>query len=163
VSDFIEKDGKKYYEESYITLANNNAARRGEKIKTLTAEIEQLRKIAAHVPGRIWIEAKEKAGFADFVTTKNRNSSSEGLCSKHSEVPKAGELGSGDSGELLSDKRIDEIGEDGFPPAQICPQSDKSSCPSCSNLDEKSFGQFSKFTCGECGRVVHRESYKDNG
>jgi len=37
MSDWIEHDGRKYYEESYITLANKNAERRGERIAELEA------------------------------------------------------------------------------------------------------------------------------
>lgn len=40
MSDCIEHDGKKYYEESYVILANSNAQRRGERIAELEAERE---------------------------------------------------------------------------------------------------------------------------
>jgi hypothetical protein len=42
MSDHIESDGKKYYEESYLALANNTASRRGERIAELEAENERL-------------------------------------------------------------------------------------------------------------------------
>ena len=45
MSDWIEKDGKKYFEEGYLILANNNAARRGRKIKELTYEVKQKQQI----------------------------------------------------------------------------------------------------------------------
>lgn len=34
------------------------------------AELERLRKIAAHVPGRVYIVAKEAAGYGDVVRAK---------------------------------------------------------------------------------------------
>ena len=37
---------------------------------TLFSENTKLRKIAAHVPSRVYIKAKEAAGFADTVTAK---------------------------------------------------------------------------------------------
>ena len=42
MSDWIEVDGKKYYEEGYLELANNNSKRRGEKIKELEKKIEEM-------------------------------------------------------------------------------------------------------------------------
>ena len=39
-------------------------------LKRLEAENEKLRRILAHVPGRIVIKAKEDAGFPDFVVAK---------------------------------------------------------------------------------------------
>lgn len=38
MSDWIEHDGKKYYEESYITLANQNALRVLERLAALTSQ-----------------------------------------------------------------------------------------------------------------------------
>jgi len=49
VSDHIEVDGKKYYEAAYIELANATCKRRGEKIKTLTAEIGEYQKLISEL------------------------------------------------------------------------------------------------------------------
>ena len=47
MSDWLEQGGKKYFEESYLILANANAKRRGEEITRLRAELEAQREIAA--------------------------------------------------------------------------------------------------------------------
>ena len=44
-----------------------------EDIQFLLAENMKLRKIASHVPGKIYIEAKESAGFGDVISTVDTN------------------------------------------------------------------------------------------
>lgn len=46
MSDWVELDGRKYYEESYLLLANNNSERRGETIKELERQLDDVRKKA---------------------------------------------------------------------------------------------------------------------
>jgi hypothetical protein len=53
MSDWIEHDGKKYYEEGYLVLANNNAKRRGERIQELEAQLKRLE------PKPHWSEASK--------------------------------------------------------------------------------------------------------
>ncbi len=43
MSDWIEQNGKKYYEAGYLTMANNTAKRRGEKIKELQSQLETVK------------------------------------------------------------------------------------------------------------------------
>jgi hypothetical protein len=40
MSDWIEKDGKKYFDEGYLNLANQNARRRGEQVSRMRTSIE---------------------------------------------------------------------------------------------------------------------------
>lgn len=42
MSDWIEKDGKKYFEEGYLKLANKNASRRGETVASMKAAIYEV-------------------------------------------------------------------------------------------------------------------------
>jgi hypothetical protein len=53
MSDWIEVDGKKYFEESYLILANNNSKRRGERIQELEAQLKRLE------PKPHWSEASK--------------------------------------------------------------------------------------------------------
>lgn len=49
MSDHIEIDGKKYYEESYLVLANANTERRGELVAALSAENAELAKVLSYL------------------------------------------------------------------------------------------------------------------
>lgn len=52
---------------NHIDKLNSDIDAFNDQLDEKDVEINRLRKIASHVPGRIYIEAKEKAGFPDFV------------------------------------------------------------------------------------------------
>ena len=61
-----------YIERGEPSVSNTNAgAAISDACRELQRQrrvIEKLRKIAAHVPARVYIEAKERAGFPGFIT-----------------------------------------------------------------------------------------------
>lgn len=66
VSDHIEHDGKKYYEESYLIMANNAAKLRGTKLRKLEAEIKRLEDLIA-----TWNTARTVSGVLDLAACAN--------------------------------------------------------------------------------------------
>ncbi len=77
MSDWIEKDGKKYYAEEYITFANKNCERQRKiaeewlaKCTSLSTEVSNLEGIrddalnimaqVGHIPNIDWVEHRRK-------------------------------------------------------------------------------------------------------
>lgn len=62
MSDWIEVDGKRYYEQGYLIMANKTAERRGEllckAISQLDAAYKRIRELESHL--KTTIEMKER-------------------------------------------------------------------------------------------------------